>query len=288
MTKALQELVDILRPTLIGPDKYRGIGSRNDGAPGTYGGHFLGQSTAAASATVGDDRALHSLHAYFLRGGSPGEAIDYKVERVRDGRSFSVRRVMASQDGENKFELLASFAVPSEGAEIAAVLPSDFEDLPEPESLSRYKELMMSHDPIPLPKDWALRDYGLDVRVVNAPWSRNGISPAGGIRMWIRADGTAPAEPKLHSAMLAYQSDESLADNMLVPFGLTWSSPNVFFVSLDHAMWIHRPIDLNTWHFVEQWPITAVASRGIGTGQVWTQDRKLVASFTQEVLMSID
>jgi acyl-CoA thioesterase-2 len=288
MTTALQELVEILNPTLIGPDEYRGVGSRNDGAPTTYGGHFLGQATAAALATVGDDRELHSLHAYFLSGGTPGEPIDYKVDRVRDGRSFSVRRVNASQQEKANFELLASFAVASDGNELEADIPTDFDDLPPPESLPRYKDLMLSHETVPLPKDWALRDYGLDLRVVNAPWSPNGPSSAGGIRMWIRADGLAPAEPKLHAAMLAYQSDESLADNMLIPFGLTWSSPNVFFVSLDHAMWFHRPIDLNKWHFVEQWPVTAAGSRGTGTGQVWSEDRKLVASFTQEVLMFID
>ncbi|MFT4582663.1 MAG: acyl-CoA thioesterase-2 [Gammaproteobacteria bacterium] len=288
MTQGLTNLIEILSPKLIADDKFCGQGSFNDGAPGTYGGHFLGQAAAAALATVGDDRAVHSIHAYFLRGGIPGEPIDYDVERVRDGASFSVRKVKASQNERTAFELMASFAVQSEGGEIPAESPPDFMDLPEPESLPTYRELMESHDPIPLPEDWAMRDHGLDMRVVNAPWTANGPSAAGGIRLWIKANGQAPDDPNLHAAMLAYQSDESLADNLLIPFGVTWGSERVFFVSLDHAMWFHRPIDLNEWHFVEQWPIAATRSRGVARGQVWSRDKKLVASFTQEVLMRID
>lgn len=288
MTQGLTNLIEILSPRLIAEDKFRGQGSSNDGAPGTYGGHFLGQASAAALATVADDRAVHSIHAYFLRGGTPGEPIDYEVERVRDGGAFSVRKVKAIQDERTAFELTASFTVQSEGKEILAQSPPNFGELPEPESLPAYKELMQSLDPIPLPEDWALRDHGLDMRVVNAPWTPNGPSAAGGIRIWIKANGRAPDDPNLHAAMLAYQSDESLADNLLIPFGVTWGSERVFFVSLDHAMWFHRPIDLNEWHFVEQWPITATGSRGVATARVWSRDQKLVASFTQEVLMHID
>ena len=288
MTQGLTDLINILSPQLIARDKFRGQGSSNDGAPGTYGGHLLGQATAAALTTVGDDRAVHSIHAYFLRGGTPGEPIDYEVERVRDGAAFSVRKVKASQKGRTAFELTASFTVPSDGKEIPTESPSDFAELPEPESLPTYRELMESHDPIPLPEDWAMRDYGIDMRVVNAPWTANGPSVAGGIRIWIKANGRAPDDPRLHAAMLAYQSDESLADNLLIPFGVTWGSQGVFAVSLDHAMWFHRPIDLNQWHFVEQWPITATHSRGVATGRVWSRGKKLVASFTQEVLMYID
>jgi acyl-CoA thioesterase-2 len=287
MSEALEDLIEILSPELCGVDQFRGKGSGGDGADGTYGGHFLGQATAAALATVSEDRAVHSIHAYFLRGGTPGLPIDYHVERVRDGRSFSVRRVTASQDGKKAFELYASFSLAAEGAIIDAVTPADFDSLPEPESLSLYRDLMLSHDQVPLPESWALREHGIDLRVVNAPWSPNGPSSAGGIRMWIRANGVAPAQPNLHAAMLAYESDESVSDNLLIPFGKTWGSPGVFFVSLDHAMWFHRPINLNEWHFVEQWPVTAANSRGVATGQVWSRDRKLVASFTQEALMYI-
>ena len=109
---------------------------------------------------------------------------------------------------------------------------------------------------VSLPEEWALREHGIDVRIVNAPWASGGLSQQGGINMWIKANGLAPPAPKLHAAMLAYQSDESIADNVLLPFNLTWGSPDLFFVSLDHALWLHSPIDLNEWHFVEQKPIT--------------------------------
>ena len=154
--------------------------------------------------------------------------------------------------------------------------------------LPRYHELMAQHDPVPLPEDWALNEHGVDVRVVNAPWVQNGPSAENGIRMWIRANGKAPDDYRLHAAMLAYQSDESLADNLLIPFNKTWSAPGVFCVSLDHAMWFHRPVDMNQWHFVEQQVVGAANNRGVGTGYVWSTNKRLVASFTQEVLMRFE
>ncbi len=288
MSKALDDLIEILRPIRKEEDFYRGAASSGDGADGTYGGHFLGQATAAALATVDDDRSVHSIHAYFLRAGQPGQPIDYAVDRLRDGRSFSARRVTASQHGKTAFEMIASITADTVGEVIEAVIPADFDQLPNPESLPRYLELMAAQDPLPFSAEWALRPHGIDVRVVNAPWSPNGPSAEQGIRMWIRADGNVPEDPKLHAAMLAYQSDESVADNVLIPFGLTWSSPGVFFVSLDHAMWFHRPIDMNQWHFVEQRPLVAARGRGVACGYVWSQDRKLVASFNQEALMRFE
>ena len=288
MSPALEELIGILTLDELGNDEFRGRGSHSDGADGTYGGHFLGQATAAALATVDDDRFIHSLHAYFIRGGRPGQPIEYAVERVRDGRSFCTRRVRASQDGKTAFELLASFTVEASSPTIDAATPPDLAALPPPESLPRYHELMASTDPLPFPAEWALREHGVDVRVVNAPWSPNGPSEKDGIRMWIKADGTLPASPKLHTAMMAYQSDESISDNVLVPLGVTWGTPGVFFVSLDHALWFHRPIDLNQWHLVDQWVVTATEGRGTSTGFVWSAEGSLIASFTQEALLRID
>lgn len=288
MSKALDDLIEILRPNRIDRDLYRGKGSSGDGTDGTYGGHFLGQATATALATVDDDWFVHSIHAYFLRAGRPGESIDYTVNRLRDGRSFSTRRVSASQGDRVAFEMTASFTTHTVGEIITAKIPVDFNQLPEPESLPSYLELMANQDPLPFSAEWALRPHGVDVRVVNAPWSPNGVSDEQGIRMWIRAAGNVVDDPKLHAAMLAYQSDESLSDNLLVPFGLTWGSPGVFFVSLDHAMWFHRPIDMNQWHFVDQRPLVADRGRGVACGHVWSKDRKLIASFTQEALMRFE
>lgn len=288
MSDALKELIEILNPTLIAPNTFRGVGSRNDGAPATYGGHFLGQASAAALRTVGDEFNLNSLHAYFVLPGQPLEPIEYAVEVVRDGKGFCTRRVRALQADTVLFELIASFSRTKVGPLVAATPPRDFAELPAPESLQRYSDLMRSLDPLPLPAEWALREHGVDVRLVNAPWTPDGPFEDHGIRMWIRANGELPNDPKLHHAVLAYQSDESLADTLLIPFDVSWSTPGVFCVSLDHSMWFHQPINLNDWYFVEQRPLAVANERGTANAYVWTQQGELAASFTQEALIRIE
>ena len=285
MSQALTDLIATLTLEPRGDDCFVGKGSTGDGADGTFGGHFLGQAASAAMASVPDDRNLHSIHAYFIRGGQPQTPIDYRVDRVRDGGSFSTRRVSAYQGGPVIFEMMASFSKPGDGRAMPGTAPPDFEQLPDPESLAPYHELMATQDPLPLPAEWALREHGVDVRVVNAPWAPLGASADSGIRMWIRAAGEMPDDARLHTAMLAYQSDESISDNTLVPFGLTWGSPDILFVSLDHAMWFHRPFRLDDWLFVEQRPVTTAHTRGLSTATVWNRDAQMVASFTQEALL---
>ncbi len=282
-----EQLTRIVSPEPLGDDRFLGLPSNGDGAAGTFGGHFLGQAAGAALATVDADRCMHSLHAYFLRGGEAGVPIEYVVERLRDGRSFGTRRVTARQHDKDLFVMMASVTVPSRGPEIDPLPPADFAHLPAPETLPRYHELMATHDPVPLPEAWALREHGIDTRIVNAPWSPRGPSAQQGIRMWIRTNGAITANPAVHTALLAYQSDESISDNVLVPFGLTWGSPEVFFVSLDHAMWFHRNVNLNEWHFVEQAPVVTTGGRGVASGSVWTQDGVCVATFAQEALMRV-
>ena len=287
MSEALSALIRLLSPEPVGEGVYRGEGSRSDGAPATYGGHFLGQATAAALASVDGERRIHSLHAYFLRGGKPGEPFNYTVTPLRDGRTFCARRVTASQGGPAVFELTASFTRPEAGRPVDGERPKDFDRLPDPETLPRFTELMASLDQLPLPAEWALRERGIDVRVVNAPWAARGLSASGGIRAWIRADGELPDDPNLHAAMLAYQSDESISDNVLVPFGKTWADADVFCVSLDHAMWFHRPFRMDEWLFVEQRPVTVAQARGFARGAVWNRDGQMVVSFAQEAVIRV-
>ena len=284
MSEALDALIATLTLTFKAHDVYEGCGSTGDGATTTYGGHLLGQATAAATYTVESDRALHSLHAYFLRAGKPQEPIEYRVERVRDGRSFATRRVHAFQGEKVIFELMASFAKLEHSLVMDALPPEDFADLPAPETLLPYHELMAMQSTLPFPEEWALREHGVDVRTVNAPWAERGASVHNGIRLWIKANGSVPDDPAVHTALLAYQSDESISDNTLVPFGLTWNSPEITFVSLDHAMWFHRPVRMDEWLFVEQQPITTAQGRGLSTAKIWNQRRELVASVTQEAL----
>ncbi|MEL6981972.1 MAG: hotdog domain-containing protein, partial [Actinomycetota bacterium] len=125
------------------------------------------------------------------------------------------------------------------------------------------------------------------VRTINAPWAPDGVSEHDGIRLWVRAAGPLPADHHLQAAILAYQSDESLADCVAIPWGGTWGSPGVLFVSLDHAMWFHRPFDLNDWLLIDQRPVTVGGARGLATASVWSGDGTLVASTTQEALFRL-
>ncbi len=270
-----------------GRDTFSGKASSADGVDATFGGHFLAQAVAAAHATVEDDRTVHAIHAQFLRGGEPGKPFELAVERVRDGRSFSTRRVRTTQGDKLQFELTASFAVPAGGPQMETAPPADFSSLPRPETLPTYRELMTGQDPIPLPEEWAMRDYGLDIRTIDAPWAPGGPSSEGGIRLWVKAAGPIPTDPAIQAAVLAYQSDESLADNIAIPWGATWGQPGVVFVSLDHAMWFHRPFDLNHWHLIDQKPVAVAHERGLATAQVFTEEGVLVASFTQEALLRL-
>ncbi len=285
MTKALDDLISVLTLEPLGGNRFRGRGSWDDGGETTYGGHFLGQAASAALACVDHPREIHSFHAYFLAAGKPQQPIEYTVTMSRDGRTFCTRKVQAHQGERLLFEMMASFKSPEDGPVSEPSPPSDFEQLPDPETLPSYHDMMSSLDPTPVPEAWAFRAHGVDVRTVSAPWVESGTSEANGIRIWIRSKGEMPDDPKLHAAMLAYQSDESLADNVAVPFGVTWGSPEVVFVSLDHAMWYHRPFRLDEWLFVEQWPTTVSHARGLATGQVWNTAGQLVASFTQEALI---
>jgi acyl-CoA thioesterase-2 len=287
MHAAVDQLLSLLALEPVAEGRFRGAPPLPDGWDAIYGGHFLGQATAAACATVGPDKRLHSLHAYFLRAGIASEPLDYDVVVVRDGRSFCTRRVVASQSKGPAFELTASFCVAEEGPPIAAEPPADFAALPEPESLPTYQEAMAAHDPLPFPAEWALADRGLDIRLVNAPWSPAGPSPRGGIRYWSRTPAALPDDPALHAAIFAYLSDDSISDNVLVPFGVTWSTPDTMVVSLDHALWFHRPFRMDRWHLIEQRPVVAHGGRGLAHGEVFDRDGVLVASFTQEALMRI-
>lgn len=280
-----QQLIDILCLQASGENRWRGIGSAGDGAEGTYGGHFLGQATAAALCGTETPWHINSLHGYFLRAGTPAEPIEYTVERLRAGRSFVHLRVSALQQEKLLFEMTASLTSAGHELAFAATPPPEFTSLPAPQAVMSYGELMRSLDELPLPAEWALKDHGLDQRPVYAPWCERGVSPRGGICHWIKAREELPQDPALHAAMLAYQSDESVSDNVLIPFDLTWNSPGMAFVSLDHAMWFHRTVNLNEWLYVEQWPEQVAEERGLAHGRVWRSNGELVASFSQEALV---
>lgn len=307
---ALDELLGFLRvepraaamPSLSAPEGgvvgFVGQGAGHDEF-GLYGGHMLGQAVAAACETTAHDKPLHSIHAYFLRAGIGTTSVDYDVEVVREGRSFATRRVQARQpsraDGATSgelandpagkliFDLTASFHV-AEDAEAVIEAPMP-QGLTPPEELPTFAECIDEVGPI-FGEVWSHAPRPVDYRVAHAPWAPTGPSPRGGIDFWFKTVKPLDDDADLHAAVLAYMSDDCISDNVLVPFGVTWMLEGTMVVSLDHAMWFHRPFRTDEWIYVEQRPLTASGARGTAEARFF-QDGHLIATAVQEALARI-
>lgn len=276
MGAALDELVALLDLERIEADLFRGRTPAVK-AQRTFGGQVAGQALVAAGRTVGDDRPVHSLHAYFLRPGDPTVPIVYEVDRIRDGRSYTTRRVVAVQHGRAVFHLSASFAVP--GDDISHQLPMP--DVPDPETLPTYLERMAPrlHE---MPE--GMRQVRpIDLRYVgNPPWlSAEPVSPPRS-RVWLRADGELPDDPLLHVCALTYASDMTLLDSILLAHGKNWLDDVVSGASLDHAMWFHRPFRADEWMLYDQDSPAAHGARGLARGSIFGRDGTLLVSVVQE------
>jgi acyl-CoA thioesterase-2 len=248
-----------------------------------YGGLVLGQSLAAAASTVDPTRQIHSLHGYFLLAGDPEREIIYDVERIRDGSSFTTRRVRAIQHGRAIFSMSASFHKAEEGYDHQSTMP----DVPPPESLPSAKELMsgvMANLPENMRAYWR-REHPIDVRIVDASRyaSRKPQTPAQAI--WLRANGRLPDSPHLHQAVLAYASDFTLLDTALIAHGKVLFDSDIQLASLDHAMWFHRPFRADDWLLYVQDSPSASGARGYCRGAIYDRHGHLVASTVQEGLM---
>jgi acyl-CoA thioesterase-2 len=248
-----------------------------------FGGHVAGQALVAAARTVDTARLVHSLHAYFLLPGDPAAPILYEVDRLRDGRSFTTRRVVAIQHGQAIFNLQASFHRSEQGVDYQMTMPAD---VPEPESLPDFHDRLAPHrerlgDLYLEPRPIDLRYCGL------APLARRGTS-AESQRVWLRADGRLPDDPVIHACIVTYASDMTLLDTATLPFGLSWDSPGIRMASLDHAMWFHRPFRADEWLLYDQRPISTGSARGLAAGTIFTRDGRLAVSVVQEGLIRID
>jgi acyl-CoA thioesterase-2 len=220
------------------------------------------------------------LHAYFLRPGDPKIPILYQVDRIRDGKSFTTRRVAAIQGGEAIFHLSASFHVQEQGVSHQLPMP----DAPDPETLPTWAEAMAPH--AAALGDWLNRPRPIDVRHVGEPirTSPEGTGPRPpSHQMWLRADGKLPDDALLHGCLVAYASDMTLLDTIMLPHGLIWTEG--MQASLDHAMWFHRPFRADEWLLYAQTSPTAAGARGLATGTIFTRDGTLVASVVQEGLL---
>lgn len=285
MTAALDELVALLDLEPLEVDLYRGVSPREERLR-VFGGQVAAQSLIAAGRTVADgsgaERPVHSLHAYFLRPGDPKIPILYQVDRIRDGRSFTTRRVAAIQRGEPVFHLSASFHVPEAGVSHQEQMPS----VPDPETLPTWHEVMAPYaDTL---GDWYSRPRPIDVRHVGVPLRTSPVESAPRPpthRMWLRADGRLPEDPLLHACLVAYASDMTLLDTIMLPHGLIWTQGTQ--VSLDHAMWFHRPFRADEWLLYDQHSPTASGARGLATGTIYTRDGSLAVSVVQEGLLRI-
>jgi acyl-CoA thioesterase-2 len=282
MQEALDDLVKLLDLEAIEVNIFRGR-SPDENRQRVFGGQVAGQALVAAARTVEDsERMVHSLHAYFLRPGDPTVPILYEVDRIRDGRSFTTRRVVGIQHGKAIFNLQASFHVPETGPDHQLTMPTG---LAAPDTLPNFKELMQPYKEqmgsfyeIPRPIDLRYAD--------SDPISRKG-RPAAGQQVWLRADGRLPNDPTLHACIVTYASDMTLLDTTLLPFGWSWESPGLQMASLDHAMWFHRPFRADEWLLYDQQAISTGAARGLASGSIYRQDGTLAVTVVQEGLARV-
>jgi acyl-CoA thioesterase II len=282
MQTALDLLLSILDLEEIEVNTFRGRTPQEDRVR-VFGGQVAGQALVAAGRTV-ESRLVHSLHAYFLRPGDPAIPILYQVDRIRDGKSFTTRRVMAIQRGQAIFNLSASFQVPEEGVEHQLPMP----EAPDPETLPTFKERV---EPLiaaapPEFKRWLQRERPIDIRYVDPPDYLAPRKRPPHQLVWIRADGRLPDTPLIHQYVAAYASDMTLLDTVTMPHGISSLDQRHYqMASLDHAMWFHRPFRADHWLLYVQASPAAAGARGFTTGSLFTRDGRLVVSVAQEGLL---
>ncbi|MGE5290628.1 MAG: acyl-CoA thioesterase [Micromonosporaceae bacterium] len=281
MSKALDELLDLLDLEQIELDIFRGR-SPDERVQRVFGGQVAGQALVAAGRTVPPDRPVHSLHAYFIRPGDPSVPLVYIVDRVRDGRSFTTRRVSAIQHGKPIFTLSASFHRAETGPEHARPMPQVPPPDEVPSSVERLEKVFG-----PLSDDF-YRSRPIDLRFVGPLTYEVQRDPA--LRrtdnlVWLRVDGELPDDPMLHVCLMTYASDMTLLDSVLLAHGLAWGDGRTSGASLDHAMWFHRPFRADRWLLYAQESPVTYGARGLARGEVFTESGELVVSVVQEGLV---
>lgn len=279
----LDALVALLDLERIEVDIFRGSQPR-ESMQRVFGGQVAAQAMVAAGRTAPEDRPVHSLHAYFLRPGDPSVPIVYEVERVRDGRSFSTRRVVAIQHGRPIFVMSASFQIPEEGYTHADEIP----DVPRPEDLPPLVDVLAPYVDeevvawISRPRAIEIRHATEHPRVAQAHGRRSSDQ-----RVWMRTAGALSDDPLLHIAAVTFASDMTLLDTTMSAHGRSWGPADVVGASLDHAMWFHRPFRADDWWLYSQHSPRTGGARGLATGQIFTADGDLVVSVVQEGLIRV-
>lgn len=283
MNSVLADLLQVLQLEPLEINLFRGV-SRDLGFPQVFGGQVLGQALSAASATIMPDRSVHSLHAYFLLPGDVKAPIIYEVDRSRDGGSFSSRRVVAIQHGQQIFHMSASFQTEQQGLEHQSVMPS----VTGPESLPDIRALVAQASDIPAElKRWFQIPLPIEFRPLNAEQLMSAHPSEAETKFWFRAVGELPDDTVLHRCVLAYASDFYLLRTATQPHGVPFPSANLRLASIDHAMWFHRPFRMDEWLLYCIDSPSASGSRGLSRGQVFDRSGRLVASVAQEGLVRL-
>jgi acyl-CoA thioesterase-2 len=277
-----KELVELLDLETIDLNLFRGQ-QPDTMLQRVFGGQVAAQALVAGARTVEPPLGVHSLHSYFLRPGDTAVPIVYDVERIRDGRSFSTRRIMARQHGRPIYLMTASFQKPEEGFDHQDVMP----EVPSPAESMDMREVVRRRSS-EAADDWMREWEALEMRAVgdSRPGGRipNDEHPAQA-RLWIRINGTLDDEVLTHRAAFTYLSDLTLLGSSLVPHGVQIGSPHVQAASLDHSIWFHRPFRADAWMLYDQVSPSASGARGLAFGRVFTEDGVLVASVAQEGLI---
>jgi acyl-CoA thioesterase II len=280
---SVADLLDLLELEQLEVDLYRGR-QPDTAMQRVFGGQVAAQALSAACQTTVDGLSVHSLHSYFLRPGDTAVPIIYDVERIRDGRSFSTRRVVARQHGKSIFYLTASFHIHEPGFDHQDLMP----EVPDPEECPSmgdlYRMVTGRDDDWSWEREWAALDvrYAADSRPGGT--LENSREPAR-TQIWIRASDKVPDDRVIDTCVLTYVSDLTLLGVSLVPHGLIIASRQIQPASLDHSMWFHRPFRSDEWMLYDQHSPSASGARGFALGKVFSRDGALIASVAQEGLI---
>jgi acyl-CoA thioesterase II len=279
MSESLDFLVRLLDLEPIEVNIFRGV-QPDEERQRVFGGQVASQALMAAGRTVEHGR-VHSLHAYFLRPGDPTVPILYEVDRIRDGKSFTTRRVVAIQHGEAIFNLAASFHDVETGLEHQIPMP----EVPPPETLKTLPERLAPwREEL---AEWFDRPHPIDQRHIGTLPLRHSETQEPYQRLWIRADGDLPDDPLLHACVATYASDMSLFDTILQPHPVRWDDPNFMGASLDHCMWFHRPFRADHWLLYDTDSPVATGARGLARGFLFDREGRLVVTVVQEGLTRV-
>ncbi len=287
MPQSVDELIALLDLETLEEGRYRGR-QPDTALQRVFGGQVAGQALVAAARTTGAGRLVHSLHAYFLRPGDTRVPIVYDVERTRDGRAFSTRRVVARQhgvEGPPIFYMSASFQAPEEGLDHQDPMP----EVAPPDECPELGDVLARLTKRPR-AEWDREWAALDVRYAGDTRSDGELDrtahPAQS-RVWLRAAGPLGDDPAVHAAVLAYASDLTLLSASVLPHGTWIGDPRLQPASLDHAMWFHRPLRADEWLLYDQVSPSASGGRGFATGNLFAADGRLVATAVQEGLVRL-